>query len=73
MESYYNIHFGCKHYHDCESCPYDDCVDGTFFEAWEGVKQKAQAMLRQGKKPKEIGKVLAISQSSICRYRKEMT
>jgi hypothetical protein len=72
MESYQNVHFGCKHYHDCESCPWDDCVDGMMRQAWASVKEKAQAMLRKGKNPKEVSVALKISERSVYRYQRTM-
>ena len=58
---------GCKRYHDCFSCPFDECIDGEL----SAIKGQIFRLLKQGRKVNEIVRVLPVSTTTVYRYLKE--
>lgn len=67
VESYYNVKNGCKKWHDCFSCPEEDChisqnsVRGTR-ELIQQRNNRLIELFKQGKSPKEAAKKVGISE-----------
>lgn len=68
---------GCKHYPDCFSCPFDDCIDGMIYDSkrvlCQTLKQQAHALYKQGRAVREVMEVLGVSQRTAYRYLREMS
>jgi DNA invertase Pin-like site-specific DNA recombinase len=64
---------GCEWHHDCDSCPYDECISGTNpgrkrrnIELRGVVRQK----IDNGASPSKIAREFGLSRMTIYRYRK---
>lgn len=72
-ESYNTVPNGCNHYHDCFSCPFDDCVDGELAGAKRRVmRQRVVMMLKRGSAPAEVARIMSISERTVYRYQNRL-
>ena len=65
---------GCKHYHDCFTCPFDsECIDGMIVESKRAIygmmREQAQELFKQGKSIQEVLAVVPIGQRTAYRYK----
>jgi len=58
---------GCKWYHDCFTCPFEDCLLGKRLKPNQ-KKERAVAMWKEGKFVKDIAKEIGRSKRTIQRY-----
>ena len=60
---------GCKFYHDCETCPFPDCVADNVPSLLTAIKRaEARELAKQGMPKTQIAHKLGVSRGMIYKY-----
>ena len=60
---------GCKFYHDCESCPFPDCLVDNIPSLLVATRRaEARELAKEGMPKAQIAKKLGVSRMQVYRY-----
>lgn len=76
VESYYNVKNGCKKWHDCYTCPFDDChisVRESLRTGGSEIREQRHEMLKelfkQGYSTTEAADIVGVTSRTARRIR----
>ena len=74
VASYMTLDNGCKEWHDCFTCPFDDCIDGRKYSDMVKTARKNRDTLRElfnkGYEAKEAASITGLSLRTVYRAKR---